>query len=401
MLLYISILGIFLSIVLLYFNARKSPSTIYLAIFCFLVSLYSVNQYLILYSKSEFWISVLFTNISFLSYLAGPMCYWYIRSILTDDARLKKRDIFHFIPFLVHLTACLPYIFTPYSYKLETARSIIADSDFLGNFHATYLSDLFSNQAVYLSRPILLLFYILWSIGLFISFKTKREKAAILFRHHFMNKWLMFFLGFLLLLVSSHLIILFRVFQSNMRILLFTTNLLQSLSFVGLIGLLITPFFFPQILYGLPNFSSDRYETESKNGTTQITRGLEKKVPGYEFDYILSIIQKMAICMQEQQPYLHPDFNLAQFSVLIQVPAHHLSYFFREVKRQSFHDYCNQCRIEHSKRLIVEGKAEELTLEAIGLLSGFATRNTFFTAFKRAEGIAPSLFAAKVSENLK
>ena len=93
--------------------------------------------------------------------------------------------------------------------------------------------------------------------------------------------------------------------------------------------------------------------------------------------------------MSEVQPYLQKDFSLILLSVLTQIPVHHLAYFFREHLGQSFHDYRNQWRIDHSKRLIREGKTKEVTLEAIGQMSGFSSRNTFFIAFKRIEGISP------------
>jgi AraC-like DNA-binding protein len=51
------------------------------------------------------------------------------------------------------------------------------------------------------------------------------------------------------------------------------------------------------------------------------------------------------------------------------------------------------------KKLILEGKASGLTLEAIGIQSGFANRITFFRAFKRVEGVAPSDFLAKMNQN--
>lgn len=37
-----------------------------------------------------------------------------------------------------------------------------------------------------------------------------------------------------------------------------------------------------------------------------------------------------------------------------------------------------------------------MTLEAIGMLSGFLTRNTFFTAFKKFEGISPGAYVEKI-----
>jgi YesN/AraC family two-component response regulator len=99
--------------------------------------------------------------------------------------------------------------------------------------------------------------------------------------------------------------------------------------------------------------------------------------------------------MKEVQPYLHPDFNLAQFSVLTHIPVHHLGYYFREEKKQHFNDYMNEWRINHAKILIQEGKATELTLEAIGLKCGFPNRDSFRTTFKKVEGISPSAFVAK------
>ncbi|MEI6436852.1 MAG: helix-turn-helix domain-containing protein, partial [Bacteroidota bacterium] len=84
---------------------------------------------------------------------------------------------------------------------------------------------------------------------------------------------------------------------------------------------------------------------------------------------------------------------LAYLSKLIKIPAHHLAYYYREVKKQSFNDFRNVWRINHAKNLIKEGKANELTLEAIGQLSGFSSRNAFFTAFKKAEGTSPRAFA--------
>ena len=97
--------------------------------------------------------------------------------------------------------------------------------------------------------------------------------------------------------------------------------------------------------------------------------------------------------MLDFKPFLQHDLNLIQFSVLLNIPVHHLAYFFREVKKQSFINYRNSCRIDHAKNLIKEGKTSELTLEAVGLLSGFTTRNSFFTAFKKIEGISPGAYA--------
>ena len=251
MLIYLSVTGIILSAVLLYFNAMKYRSAIYLGLFFLTVSLYGINLYASLYSQSVFLVSVIVTNITFTSYLIGPMLYWYIRSILTDDSRLKKTDLLHFVPAVVYLAAALPYIFSSYSYKVEIAQKIVNDVGFLGTFQFTVLSEIFSNLVIYLSRPLLALGYTIWSIVLLIRYLTHKKEMFVLSGQFFMTKWLTVFLGFQLLLVLCHLLSIFKTFTEGSNV-FFTLNALQLLSALGMTGLLGSPFFFPGILYGLP-----------------------------------------------------------------------------------------------------------------------------------------------------
>jgi len=51
MLLFLSLTGIILSLLLLFYSARGFKQVIYLGVFFFCVSLYGVNQYVLLNSK--------------------------------------------------------------------------------------------------------------------------------------------------------------------------------------------------------------------------------------------------------------------------------------------------------------------------------------------------------------
>ncbi len=83
-----------------------------------------------------------------------------------------------------------------------------------------------------------------------------------------------------------------------------------------------------------------------------------------EQDYLRYIGEKADSCMQENQPFICPDFNMTRFSVLTNIPVHHLAYYFSKTKKQTFGDYRNQWRIDHAKKLITEGKA---ALETLGV----------------------------------
>lgn len=394
MLAFLSITGIFLSVILLFFNNRKNPSTIYLALFFFSISIYCFIQYVMLYSKSEFLVSIFFLNIGFLTYLIGPTLYLYTRSILTDDSRLKKNDILHFLPAFVFLILSSPHLFSPWSHKIEIAANIIKD----GNYVVAYNSDIFhgviSDLTVFLSRPGLAFGYLLWSILLLIRFYKSKKESMILSHQLFIIKWLVVLFSFLLILIFSHSIQILESHAIHNVVIFYITDLLQLLSGIGLIGLLISPFFFPAILYGLPQMP------EPIVSKVYIEKELTPKEPKnqpseFEQDYLHIIKQKVETAMTDLQPYLQPDCNLAYFAKLVKLPAHHLAYYFREERKQAFNDYRNEWRVIHAKKLIEEGKTSELTLEAIGLISGFSSRNAFFTAFKKVEEISPSAFTAQ------
>jgi AraC-like DNA-binding protein len=399
MLLFLSILGFFLSLILLYFNARKNGSTIYLGIFFLLISLYGFYQYVLLYSKSALLVEILlfgFAIVFPVLYLMGPMLYWYIRSVLTDNSRLKRKDIWHLLPFIIYFLASLPYTFGPFSDKIEAATEVVKDVGFMQTYHATILDQIFSVSAVYLSRPILVLGYTLWSMVLLYRYSTQRKISKVFSRQYFMTNWLCLLLAFLFILIISQILLIIKVFAMDFSELFFTLNVFRILSVAGLIGLLISPFFFPAILYGLPRIP----ESVSTLNSGEVDKGHApsdsvKKANHLESDYLQSIAQTITFSMKEHQPYLQPDFNLIHLSVHTQIPVHHLSYYFREEKKQHFNDYRNEWRINHAKNLIKKGKANEFTLETIGLLSGFSTRNTFLTTFKKVEGITPSSFAAQ------
>lgn len=397
MILYLSLLGLLLSAILFFSNARIYRSTVYLAGFFFLVSLYSLSVFILFYSKSVLLVSIFYINPSFTSYLIGPMFYWYIRSILTDNPRLKKTDSLHLIPAVIFFLTALPYTFGPYSEKVRIAEDIVRDINYMGMYKPTLLYSFVPVQIIFLSRPFLILVYVLVSIRMLAKYLKPGIKMTVFGSQRYMINWLMVLLGFLILLVFSHILLLTIVISDRDSTFFYSFNFLQVFSVIGLIGLIISPLFFPSILYGLPLVPRHSVSTGL---ATEPEAGTEKELPKvkasqFENEYLMEIERIIETSMRDLKPYLQKDFNLPQLSVLVHIPVHHLAYFFRENKNQSFHDYRNKWRVEHAKRLIDDGKTKGLTLEAIGTLSGFSTRNTFFIAFKRAEGISPGEYVSR------
>jgi AraC-like DNA-binding protein len=212
-------------------------------------------------------------------------------------------------------------------------------------------------------------------------------------------KWIKAFLGIEILLVSGHLLFMVKIFVIGDIRGFDSLNSLQFILGLGPMAILILTFFSPGILYGLPRVPEHRAEVQipEKPAENGKTAGKTSHIK-LESGYLQSIGNEADAFMEKFQPYTNPHFNLSELSVMLHIPDHHFTYYFREVKKQTFSDYRNQWRVEHAKKLIREGKSNDLTLEAIGILSGFSSRNTFLNAFKKAEGISPQAFLLQVKK---
>ncbi len=400
MLLFFSILGIFLSVLILSFNARKHPATLYLGGFFFLLSLYVLSQYGLLYSKSVFLVTallVLFPVTFPPLYLMGPMLFWYVRSVLSDHAGLRKSDLLHLLPMLIYLAGGLAFTFSPFSGKVELATQVVSDVSIMQTYAITFLSRIFPVPAVYLSRPVLLLAYTAWSAGLIAKYFIQKKQKGVFSGQNFMIHWIMLLTGLVLLLTTSHILLIIHTFRLHFSELAFGLNMIRILSALGLIGLMLSPFIFPAILYGLPRLPDASRSTEKRHASRKAGEP-GKPLNHFENAYLRSLGQRTDACMQEHRPYLEPQLNINRLAVQIEVPVHHLAYYFREVKKQTFSEYRNRWRVEHAKKLIREGKSSQLTLEAIAGLSGFSNRNAFSSAFQKSEGVSPSTYALRQKE---
>lgn len=398
MLAFLSLFGIFLSLLLL-FNARRFHSTVYLSLFFLFSSLYVLYQYILLYSKSVTLISLFLYNLPIAVaplYLIGPMLYWYVRSVLTDDSRLKRSDLWHFLPMFIFIISAWPEVFLSWNEKVELARKTAENAAFLGQYQATLLGRFVPQVWLFAVRLILIMGYTLWSVYLLIKYIRKNNISAVFSRQHFVKKWMFSLLGFLLIVLATQIPMVFKSFQIQFSELYLALKIIQGISLAGLIGLLISPFFFPSILYGLPRVPDQEPPANPTKSKVQPEPKTPRQAPGaFETDYLKNIEQQVIHCMKEHKPYINSECNLYSFSKLIDVPTHHLAYYFREFKGQHFNEFRNKWRVDHAKSLIQEGKASEITLEAIGMLSGFSSRNAFITDFKKFEGEPPGSYASR------
>jgi AraC-like DNA-binding protein len=161
----------------------------------------------------------------------------------------------------------------------------------------------------------------------------------------------------------------------------------------GLIVLNFSLFFFPNILYGLPQLD---YRLSTKKSSykklTEIEETEEKRISkSFEIsDDKLLLLKSKIDSYLLIFPYLKPNFNLSMMSSETDIPVHHLSYFFNEHMKINFNTWKNDLKIEYVLELMKDGTYENLTLDALSKKAGFGSRSSFINSFKSKTGLTPS-----------
>jgi AraC-like DNA-binding protein len=102
-----------------------------------------------------------------------------------------------------------------------------------------------------------------------------------------------------------------------------------------------------------------------------------------------SIVKKLEQAMENQQLYLQSNLSLTSLAKYICVPANYVSQTLNENLNESFFDYVNRWRVEHSKLLLIE---RQQTVLDIAMNSGFNAKSSFYKAFKKNTGQTPGQF---------
>ncbi len=174
------------------------------------------------------------------------------------------------------------------------------------------------------------------------------------------------------------------------------------------VGMNITVMLFPNIMYGLPignqfqrgknSIEPNKMASEKKtsDASPSVPPDKRKELQLFSTEYI----EKIEEMLQDSiglQLYLQPNFNLMQISNETGVPAHHFTYYFNRIRKESFSDWRNQLRVEYAMGILNQGISNQLTLEAIGLHVGFAAYSTFIRCFKKVTDKTPGEYLESIS----
>jgi AraC-like DNA-binding protein len=383
MLLFITILGFIVSLLLLINIKESNKVNIFLFFFFLINNLYSLAHYATIYSGSKSMIAILLVNFTPFFLLTGPMLFFYVRGIFRDDYKFEKFDWVHFIPAFILLINILPHLFSSYDFKLSFAERVLMNpAEILNNINL-FVPSTFN----FFLRPIIGLIYVGVCIRLMLlkfKFEKPENKQSLL-----IYRWLSLLIFNTLLVYVSFLIFTIFSFQSlDYKMAEVRGYYFLNISLIGLVLFNTTLLFFPNILYGLPQL--DFLLPNRLKALVPIAEP-KKLVKSFEIsEEKLELLHEKIETYSLTKPYLNPDFSLSVMSASTDIPVHHLSYYFNEHLNVNFNKWKNDLKINFVIDQIEKGNNELLTLDALAKQAGFVSRTTFLNAFKQKTGLTPS-----------
>jgi len=102
--------------------------------------------------------------------------------------------------------------------------------------------------------------------------------------------------------------------------------------------------------------------------------------------------EQLTKLMAKEQPFLDPDLSLRQLAGKMDLPPNYLSQLLNEGFDQNFAEYINNYRVETFKAKVTDPDLQHLNLLGLAYESGFNSKTTFNTFFKKATGITPATY---------
>ncbi|HBS53577.1 MAG TPA: hypothetical protein DD806_06230 [Flavobacterium sp.] len=395
MLLYVSLFTILLSLILLVNNWKINKNAIYLGLFLISASMYGIAHYFVLYGKSPFWLAIFYNHFTPLMLLLGPLLFFYVRGTLDDTTHLKKSDIFHFIPALIHLIGIVPYSLQSFSEKTQIASRIIENVDAILDINTNYFYSITLN---FIIRPVLLLVYILYCMFLIwkrfsvSNFDTNIPKRQLIIS----LRWLMILIMSLFFIVVVFLIITFNSVQQKPSIGLVNTYPLYILSGVAYCVMSFSLLWFPNILYGFPKrVEVKKQSVKKQKPTLEIQAEVLEQI---EDDPFFELSESIKVYLEKEKPFLNANFSISDIALAMKVPQNHVAYCINSIMLTKFATLKSDLRIDYAVKLLSGNLNDSFTIEGIAQQSGFKTRASFYGAFKEKTGMTPTEFIAAATK---
>lgn len=301
--------------------------------------------------------------------LNAPLFFLYVYSLLTSKRRTIKLYAVLFLPFIAYVV----HFFFYYLWVFDKATLSI-EAGLLTINGTVSISWLLFVILFLLIEPV----YLTWFYILLKKYK-KGLLASVSNIDHMQLRWLhtLFYLWLIITVVFIPISIL------SVGIAWIPSEVVQLM-----IQAASVIFFFTLGYYGLKQTSiftdpkSDDVPSKEKNNRYERS-GLSAEQAKIYHAELLAL-------MENEKPYLNGELKAAGLAQLLNISVNNLSQVLNQVQQQNFFDFVNSYRVKDVIGKMEDPRNNHLTLLAMALDSGFNSKTSFNTVFKKATYQTPS-----------
>lgn len=372
-------LGIVSSAIILFFGFKTFPANQPLGIGLLSISLGLFVSFSLVSQLIVHWPFLYRTGQIFVLIFI-PMPYLY--TVFYTKKRLWRwYDLLHALPLLIYLVDYWDVLSLSSAQKLILIQQEINDLDVMAKFNQ---SKFIGPGFHHIFRTVLFSAY--WVAEVFLFVKWFRSQTSLTYQNKVWRNWMMLFLG-------CQFFLWFPFYLSIFWLDKFTNyQIIDSFSVIWLLLSSLSLFFFPSLLYGksieLPADAGKEAKVPKK---APITNEEEKKLE--------EVMRRIESEMDGNRYFLVPGYSINDFSNDIQIPVYQISKSINHFRGMSFIDFINHKRIKYCIEKFESGEWSNYKVEAIAFECGFNSRNSFTIAFKKVQGVLPSNYRQKKSDN--
>jgi AraC-like DNA-binding protein len=360
------ILSFFLSL-LLFSKKDKSLTDNILSLWLTVIGIHLTGYFLYHQGYWEVYPHLIGITVPF-PFLYGPLLYLYVLYSIKGSSRLRMIDLLHFAPFLISYVYMIPfYFFYTAEEKIQVDKGLVDDYGIFTN--------------------IMLIGFLISGLSYSVVAYRKLMQHQKIIQENFSYSnrinlnWLRYaILGIGAVFVTAAIVSVLREvldfqFPFNGDILFYSL----VVAFVVYIG-----------------YSGIRQQNLFSNSITQeeeLTNiASEYKRSGLKTDVAVSKHRELTDLMENEKLYLDPKLSLNMLSRKLAISSNHLSQIINQYEKVNFHDFVNSYRVEEFIQRAQSNK--NFTLLAHALDSGFNSKSSFNSIFKKLKSQSPTQYMA-------
>jgi len=310
-------------------------------------------------------------SIRFLQAMPPAILWFYATAIISGSFFMRKRMLLHAIPLLVGFIFFIPLMLKSFFPDL-ISFSLVNYNKWFGLIFSEVTG----------------LLFIVYSQAIFRSFYTfygaNKSLKACLF--DFTNQHLT------LLKMLSVMMNIYSLILISGGFIAFYANTIPTLfDYLDTGFLILLSYLMIFIMVSTPKVIHYKYSSIPKSHKL-----LKYEKSGLSRKEAIEDMKEMNNWMETEKPFLNSSLSLGDMIEKLHIPGHIISEVLNGLLNQNFYDYINNYRIEEFKKLAnLKTNTNETNLN-LAFKSGFNSKTTFNTAFKKFTKQTPSQFRSEI-----